>query len=299
MSHWDPEVLARIAHLHLRARQATAGLLHGAHRSGRVSSNVEFADYKEYSPGDPLRDLDWKVAARSDRLVVRRHHAETELRGLLVLDASGDLGTGDTGRYKLPPIEGSKFGYALALVATLAWFLERSGEPVGLMVLGGAGARTRYVPPRAGSAHMAEIFGVLSELRPAGRADLASGLRDVGARLGRRALVVLVSDFMEEPERWAPAMSALGQRRADIRAVQLFDRRELELDYDEPIRFTSPEGGESLPVDPVGAREAFHEVVEEYLAEVRAAFARMRGHHLLVGTHEPLDRVIARVLRAG
>lgn len=297
MTPWDPEVLARIAHLHLRARQATAGLLHGGHRSDRVSANVEFADYKEYSPGDPLRDLDWKVAARSDRLVVRRHHAETELRGLIVLDASGDLGTGETGRYKRPPIEGSKFGYALALVASLAWFLERQGEPVGLLLLGGAGARTSYVPPGSGQSHMAEIFGALAEVRPSGRADLERGLREVGGRLSRRALVVLVSDFMEEPERWAPSMNALGQRRADIRAVQLFDQRELSLDYDEPLRFTSPETGLSLPVDPVGARDAFREVVDEYLSEVRAAFARMRGHHVLAGTHEPLDRVLARVLR--
>jgi uncharacterized protein (DUF58 family) len=91
---WDPNVLARVRRLHLLAVQTVEGLLHGGHKSRRVGANVEFADYKDYSPGDSLRDLDWKVLARSDRLVVRRYEVETELQCVLVLDASGDLSTG-------------------------------------------------------------------------------------------------------------------------------------------------------------------------------------------------------------
>lgn len=289
-------MLARIGALHLRARQATAGLLHGAHRSDRVAANVEFADYKEYTAGDPLRDLDWKVLARADRLVVRRHHAETELRTFLLLDASGDLGTGAAGRYRLPPLEGSKFGYAITLAATLAYLLHKRGEPVGLLTLGGRGVAWPYIPPRASPAHLAQIFAALASLAPAGRASLDQGIRELGSRIQRRSLVILLSDFMEEPSVWGPALLALGQRRADVRAIHLYDRREWALDYREPMRFFSPEGGEVLPVDPGGAREAFREVVEEYLGEVREALARTRGHHLLAASDEPLDRVLARVL---
>ncbi len=294
---WDPEVLARIGALHLRARQATAGLLHGAHRSQRVASNVEFADYKEYAPGDSLKDLDWKVAARSDRLVVRRHQAETELRCTLLLDASGDLGTGAKGRYRLPPLDGNKFGYAITLVATLAYFLHRHGEPVGLQILGGTGVRWPYIPPRSSPAHLAQILAALASLAPSGRASLDRGLRELGARVQRRSLVILVSDFMEEPALWGQAMLALGRRRADVRAVHLHDAREWALDYPDPMRFFSPEGGEPLPLDPSGAREAFKDVVAEYLAEVRASMARTRAQHQLVATSEPLERVVAAVLK--
>lgn len=294
---WDAEVLARIGTLHLRARQATAGMLHGAHRSQRVASNVEFADYKEYAAGDPLKDLDWKVAARSDRLVVRRHHAETELRCTLLLDASGDLGTGVRGRYRLPPLSGSKFGYALTLVATLAYFLHRQGEPVGLQILGGSGVRWPYIPPRSSKAHLAQILAALASLAPAGRASLDRGLRELGARVQRRSLVILVSDFMEEPAQWGQAMLALGRRRADVRAVHLYDAREWALDYPDPMRFFSPEGGDALPLDPAGAREAFQDVVAEYLGEVRAAMARTRAQHQLVSTDEPLERALSSVLR--
>lgn len=293
---WDPEVLARLGLLHLRARQATAGLNHGAHRSHRVASNVEFADYKEYTPGDPLRDLDWKVLARADRLVIRRHQAETDLRTVILFDASGDLATGGASRYKRPALEGTKFGYAVTLAATLAYFLQRQGEPVGLYTLGGRGARWSYIPPRGGAGHLAQIFGCLASVTPDGRAALDRGLRELGHRVQRRSLVVLISDFMEEPAVWGPAMLALGAKRADVRAIHLHDPVEWRLDYRDPMRFYSPEGGDALPVDPVGARDAFAEVLSEYLTEVRGALHRARASHTLVPTNLPLETALARVL---
>lgn len=306
-AQWDAEVLARVAWLQLRARQAVLGVVHGAHRSVQVAPNVEFADYKEYSPGDPLRDVDWKVAARSDRLVVRRHHAESDLPVTLVFDASGDLGTGDRGRYGRPALEGSKFGYALTLAATFAWFLAHQGEPVGLVVLGGeepvAGGGGRaprwpWIPPRGGKAHLAQILAALAALRPAGRADLAGALEGIGRRLSRRSLVVVVSDLMEEPSAWGPALAALGRRQADLRLVHLYDPREWALDYPVAARFVSPEGGQPLPLDPVAARAAMKEVVDEYLVEVRGYLAQHQAVHLLTPTDAPLELALARLVRA-
>ena len=112
---WDAEVLARVRHLHMRARHLTDALLTGPHRSRRVGQAIEFADYQEYVPGMDLRGLDWRVWGRSDRLVVRRYEAETELPCTLVVDLSGDLGTGETTRTAYPPLEGSKAGYAIML----------------------------------------------------------------------------------------------------------------------------------------------------------------------------------------
>lgn len=304
---WDPEVLSRVAWLQLRARQAVTGVLHGAHRSLHISSNVEFADYKEYTPGDPLRDVDWKVAARTDRLVVRRHHAESDLPVTIVFDASGDLGTGSRGRYRRPPLEGSKFGTAVTLAATLAWFLSGAGEPVGLAVLageeptpGGDGAHPRWpwIPPRAGRAHLVQMMTQLAALRPAGRANLGEAFAAVGRRLQRRSLVIVVSDLMEEPESWGPALAALARRQVDLRVVHLYDPQEWALDYREAVRFRSPEGGAALPLDPAGVRDAMAGVVEEYLAEVRGWLGRNHALHLLTPTDAPLELVLARIIRA-
>ena len=205
---WDAEVLARIAHLQLRARMAVAGWRSGDHRSVRTNANVEFVDYKEYSPGDPIRHLDWKVAARADRLVIRRHAAETEVPVTLVVDVSGDLGTGGPDR---PELDGTKHGAAVTLAATLAVFLSRRGDPVGLYLVGGKGSPWTEIPPRSSTGHLAQLVGALAAVRPDGTADLKASLARIGERVPRRGVVILISDLMEEPSEWGPSLAALGR----------------------------------------------------------------------------------------
>ncbi|MCB9762856.1 MAG: DUF58 domain-containing protein [Alphaproteobacteria bacterium] len=296
MIAWDPDVLSRIRHLHLVAVQTVDGLLHGVHRSRRVGANIEFADYKEYTPGDNLRDLDWRVLARSDRLVTRRYEVETELACTLLLDASGDLSTGRGSPYALPELEGTKFGFAVTLTATLAWFLHKHQEPVGLAIFGGQGAPTGYIPPRSGANHMGRIFGALASLRPGGQADLGKALSALGPRMRRRSLVAVISDFMEETDTWTPALTALARRRTDLVALHVMDRAELALDFEQPMIFFSPEGGEPVPVDPVGVAEEFDAVRRDWLREVQGALSAHRGRYYPCWTHLPLELVLRQLI---
>jgi uncharacterized protein (DUF58 family) len=297
---WDPEVLARIGALQLRARQAVAGYLHGGHVARRISSNVEFADYKEYAPGDPLRDLDWRVAGRSDRLVVRRHQAETEQAVTLVVDASGDLATGAHGRYPRdarPPFDGTKWGYAAVLTATLAWWLEHHHEPVGLLVLGGEDVRWKYLPPQSGGAHLARILGVLAETRPAGKADIGARLNELGGRVRGRSLVVLISDLMEEPDTWGPTLATLLARRADLRVVHLHDSAEWAFDMGEAAVFQSPEGGPALAEDPAEVRDAFLAERDAFLESARNWLGSIQAQLIPAPTDQPMEPVLTRLLR--
>ncbi|MDP6934921.1 MAG: DUF58 domain-containing protein [Myxococcota bacterium] len=291
---WDPEVLERIRHLHLRARHAVKSLVHGGHRSIRVGAGVEFADYRDYHPGDPLRDLDWKVAARTDRLVVRRQVTETELSCTLVIDASGDLGTGVS---KRPDLERDKLGYAICLAATLATFIHHQGDPVGLAIIAGDSVRWPWIPPRRGRAHLAQVFGALASLKAGGRANLEEAFRQVGARLGPSPLVVVISDLMEEPDSWGSALAWLSQGSADLRVVHLHDPREWSLDYSSSARFWSPEGGPSLPVDPHEARGPFREVVDEYIAEVRQHLSAHQSLYISGPCTTPLEVVLGELIQ--
>lgn len=294
---WDPEVLARVRHLHLRARTLTDALLMGAHRSRRVGQAVEFADYQEYRPGMDLRGLDWRVWGRTDRHVVKRFETETELASSVVLDLSGDLGTGESGTgHALPDLEGSKAGYAITLAATLLYFLHRHGEPVGLELVAGEGMGHRSLPARSGRNHLQLLFLMLASSRPGGRADLLPALNRVGGRIRRRSFVAVITDGMEEPSQWLPALGAFARRGADLRFFHLRDRQEWQLDFSRPALFFSPEGGGDLPVDPAGAREAFAEVVKEYEEEVRGGVIRWGGLYLPVQTDGPLDRVLRQAL---
>lgn len=294
---WDPEVLARLRLLHLRARQLAAGLTHGGHASQRIARNVEFADYKEYSPGDPIRSLDWRVYARNDRLVVRRQQAETELAVTFLLDASADMATGELGQARLPDLERTKYGVAATLVATMAYSLQRRNEPVGLAILGGQGVETPWIPPRRGQNHLARLFSALVQVRPAGADVLAEGFARLGPRLGHRSIVVVVSDLMEEPAVWGPQLAALTRMQVDLRVAHLYDRREMELDYKRARRFYSLEGGGRLPIEPASVRDAYHTIVEEYLQEVRGWLAGRRALYERVPTHLPLDRALSRLMQ--
>lgn len=290
---WDSAVLARVRHLHLRARMLTAALLAGEHRSRRVGQAIEFADYQEYQPGMDLRGLDWRVWGRTDRYVIKRFETETELPCTVVLDLSGDLSTGQRGRASaLPDLEGTKAGYAITLAATLLYFLHRHGEPVGLELVAGAGTSFRSLPPRSGRNHLQLLFHELARARPGGAADLLPALTRVGSRTRRRSWVALVTDGMEEPSRWLPALGAFARRGADLRLFHLYDRREWTMDFDRPALFFSPEGGEPLAVDPSGAASAFAEVAREYVNEVRSGVVRFGGRYLPVPTDLPLEQVL-------
>lgn len=290
---WDAETLARVRHLHLRARTLTDALLMGEHRSRRVGQAVEFADYQEYLPGMDLRGLDWRVWGRSDKYVVKRFETETELPCTLVLDLSGDMGTGGRGaRAVRPDLEGSKAGYALVLAATLLYFLHRHGEPVGLEIVAGQGIPHASLPPRGGKNHLQLLFLLLASVRPGGKASLREALVRVGSRVRRRSWVGLISDGMEEPGAWLPALSAFARRGADLRFFHVYDPQEWTLDFRQPALFFSPEGGDDLAVDPAGAQEAFAEVVSEYVAEVRSGVVRFGGRYLPVPTDRPLAEVV-------
>jgi uncharacterized protein (DUF58 family) len=274
----------------------------GEHRSRRHGQAVEFADYLEYQPGMDLRHIDWRVRARADRWVIRRFEAETEIPCTVVLDLSGDLGTGTTYAREdgapLPDLEGSKAGWAITVAATLLFFFQRHGEPVGLEIVGGE-ARYSSMPARQSGNHLQQLFAVLAAARPGGRAGLEQALVRIGQRTRRRSLVVVITDGMEEPSTWLPALQALARRKVDLRFVHVHDRQEMALDFGRSALFFSPEGGDAVAVDPSGARAEFTRVAEEYQREVREGVTGWGGRYISASTGEPMESVLRPLLVAG
>ena len=282
-----PSALAQaVARLHLRARSIADGLGVGLRRSVRMGQAVEFADYKPYGPGDSLRDVDWRVLGRRDRLVVRRYRSETELGVLLVLDASADLGS-----------TSEKWASSIALVATIAYLAAGENEPVGLVVAAGETSRPRVLPMRRGRAHLARLLATLVSLKPSGRAELSVALAAVAARTRARSLVGLVGDFMEPPSEWTRSLDALLRRKADVRALQIYDRREFELQFNRPLKLRFSESGREEPVDPIAMRQAVRDEGVRFVGEVKAAFRNRRAVHALVEAQSDLVPVVAAFLR--
>lgn len=290
---WSPEVLGRVRRLHLVARILTNALLQGEHRSQRVGSAIEFADYQPYLPGMDLRHLDWKVMGRSDALVVKRFETETQIPTTIVLDLSKDLATGAHGGRsswwrrpgaepgELPDLGQTKAGFAIQLAATLAYFFQLHGEPVGLEIVAGDSSGVTSLPPRSGRHALQRIFLALAAVKPDGQADLRAALTRVGERMRRRSLVMVISDGMEEPSGWLPSMQAFARRKADIRFVHLYEPTEWGLDFDRAVRLYSPEDGVELALDPAAARDVIRDVAREYVAEVRLGIAAYGGLYCL------------------
>jgi uncharacterized protein (DUF58 family) len=326
---WDPAVLARVRHLHLKARVLTESLMLGEHRSRRVGQAIEFAGYQEYLPGMDLRHVDWRVWGRTDKHVVKHFETETELPVTIVLDLSADLATGRAERWQdrlvggatgpwarltrrllgdlggrrpeveagLPELADSKAGYALTLAATLAYFFHLHREPVGLELVAGEGSPFVSLPARGGRSHLQALFLALATAQPGGRAELARTLLTVGGRTPRRSLVCVITDGMEEPTDWLPAIAAFARRKTDLRFFHLYDRREWGLDLDQPARFYSPEGGADLAVDPAAARDAFRDIAGEYVEEVRQGVTAWGGVYLPSPTDGSLEELVRRGLR--
>jgi uncharacterized protein (DUF58 family) len=295
----DPASLAALGHVEIVARWIVDGFLAGLHRSPRKGFSVEFADYRPYQPGDDLRYVDWKIAARSDRWVVRQYEEETNLRATLVLDVSRSMAWSGAQLRPLgsaaAPSRLTKLAYAEILTASLALLLLRQRDAVGLVRFD---ERIRSaVPPRARTGHWRRILAALEE-PGAGLASSAPEALTQAARLiNRRGMIVLVSDLLMEQADVERAMRGLRAMGHDVTVLHVMDPDELTLGGTGEALFEDPETELRVPASVSDVRAAYRSTVEEVIAEWRDVLAATGVSYELVVTDQsfgvPLRRAFA------
>ncbi len=285
----EPRILDKITRLELRAKLVVEGFVAGMHRSPYRGASVEFAQHREYAPGDDLRFLDWKVFARTDRFYVKEFEEETNLRALLFLDQSRSMEYGSPGRV-------SKFDYSATLAASLAYLLQRQADAVGLELF--SEKLETSLPAQNSRAHLGDIFKALEEASPTGGTALGKALAAVGDRLYRKGVFILVSDLFDDVESVLKGLKLLRHRNQDVLVFHVMDPDEVEFPFDRMTLFEGLEGMDKLLVDPRALREA-------YLAEVRAFQEKVRRGCLGLGidyqrilTNQPLDVALSAWLAA-
>ncbi len=278
----DPVQLARIADLQLLARSVVAGLSTGMHRSAHSGASIEFAQYRPYAQGDDPRSVDWHVYARTDRLYIKQHLRETNMRCTILLDcsASMDYSSGTV----------TKFQYARMLAACLALILTRQKDAVGF--IGYHHDLCVYVPPRSSPQHMRRVLVELDNLRPAGATDTARALHYVGDVIHPRGMVVLISDLLHPVDETIDHMRSLRARRHELIVLQMSDPAEQTCPFDRAATFLDAEGADERFAIPQLVRE-------EYLENRRRHFDFIRRECLAAEidlaeftTTEPLDRAL-------
>ena len=291
---WDPEIVARAAHLQLHARALVWGYRFGSHRSPKIARSVEFAEHKEYSPGDPVRDIDWRVYARTERLLVRRQQADTELSMIFVLDASADMALGFQ---SYPDWETSHFGRASILIASLAMIAQRRGEKVGLLIMGGEGHDVHWLAPKSNKNQLVHMLNLIASVKPSKKANIKDSLVFLQERIPKRSMVFLMSDCMEEPSGWGPALRTLAAQKQDIRLVHLFSQREYDFDFSDVGRFLSSEYTSSVALDPKTCRDDFIQIVDEYRSELKDWCGQSRAIYIPVPLENGLEQAFLYMMK--
>jgi uncharacterized protein (DUF58 family) len=286
----DPDVIARITDLTLRSRRLAEGAISGQHRSPFHGFNIEFASYREYTPGDDLRRLDWRVFARSDRHYIKQYEEESNARVTFVVDASASM------NYRGSGAALSKFDYGATLVVSLAMLVARQQDPVGL-VLFDEDANT-ILPPNATQSQVTVMSGLLERCVPARKTELGGLLRSLSGRLRRRGLLVIVSDLFTDLDAVYDGLDRLRFLGHEVLVLQVLDRDETELPFDGPTVFHDIEGDEELFAEPGAFRNAYRRAMQEFLDGVGKECGARGYDHVRFFTDETLGASLSAFLHA-
>jgi uncharacterized protein (DUF58 family) len=281
-----PEAIRRIARLELRARHIVEGFLSGMHRSPWFGHSVEFLQHRQYVPGDELRDVDWRVWARQDRLYVKQYEEDTNMRCHLLVDASASMAFGNG------PLD--KYACAATVAATLAWLILRQQDAVGAIIFDSA-VRCR-VPVRSRRRHLITIAEALESASGGGKTGLYRVLQQAAATFPRRGLTVLVSDLFSDVAETLKGLRLLQGRGHDVMVVHILDDEEIDFGLEGATRFESLESDRQLRCNPRALRDGYLEALQDFLAQVRHGCANLGVDYVLVRTSDPLDAVLPRFL---
>lgn len=283
----DPAQLARLGSLPIKARVIVEGALSGLHRASVHGSSVEFAEHKEYSPGDELRHVDWKAYGKLDRYYVKQFEQESQLTVYLVLDASGSMAFAGGGLQKLE--------YAGLALAALAYLVIQQGDKVGLVTCGDREIETA-VPPRGRSTHLHDLLGVLEQVMTKGGdgdetpATALARIAELTRR--RRALIVLASDMFDTDDETLRLLAQLRAQRHDVSVLHVLDPHELEFPYDGLTEFQSLETSNKLLVNPAAIRRDYLARMDAFLTKCRGSLAAAGVDYHLVPTDRALERTL-------
>lgn len=282
----DPAVLDKLSGLSLVARTVVEGFMAGHHRSPHRGSSVEFAQHREYVPGDEVRRIDWKVFARNDRLVVKEFVEETNLACHLLVDASESMDYGS--------LDWTKLDYARWSAAALAHLTLDQRDTAGLVVFD-ATDRTK-VPPGNGAAQLKAMLDELERAEPGGPTRIGDVLTWLTSRLSRRGIVAIFSDFFDDIDAIAGGLRRLVHAGHEPILFQILDPQEVEFRFDQTLRFDGLESSGSKKLDPKAIRTAYLEEIRAHNAELARHARSLDLDRVEIVTDRPLDGVLSTYL---
>jgi uncharacterized protein (DUF58 family) len=280
---FDPTSLAKYGRLTMIARQIVEGFLTGVHRSPYKGFSVEFAEHRQYFPGDEIRHIDWRAYGKTDRFYIKEFEEETNLKAYLLVDASGSMAYQGQGP--------SKFEYAQYVAASLAYLMLHQLDAVGLMVHDNK--VRELLQPRASSKHLMHLIHTLDQARPGGETSLAPLWHELAGQLRQRGMVVVLSDCFDEVGPLLHALRRFRHGRHEVLLFHILAPEEIEFPFKKWTQFRNLErAGHRVLADPHRLRRDYLENFNRFCTQLREQTGQLQVDYHLMRTDEPVERAL-------
>ena len=280
------ETAAKLRRFQLQAKAIVEGFLVGLHKSPYHGFSVEFSDHREYNSGDPIKNIDWKIVAKTDRYYVKRFEEETNLRCYILLDHSRSMFYGSG--------ESTKIDYASRLAAALAWLMIGQKDAAGLITFNTE--ITNLLPPRAYKGYLPQIFRVLAELEPKDSTQLLENLHKAAETIRKRSLIIVISDLLDEPESIIDGLKHFRSRRHEVLVFHITDLQEDNFKFKHETEFVDSETGEKLTVNPWQIRNQYLEAYNSHVKSLKSGCHQYQIEYNPVSTATPIDDLLLKYL---
>ena len=283
---FDPITLSKITNMELRARLIVDGVLSGIHKSPYKGSSIEFLEHKEYSPGNEIKHIDWKVLAKTDKYYIKQFEEETNLKCYIFLDTSGSMGYKSTGI--------SKFEYAATLAASLAYLLLKQSDLVGLISF--SDKVLQYIPPRSRLTHLHALLNALTELKTMGKSNTSVILNEFIEKIGRRSLIIIISDFFDDTKKIIHQLKYFQFKKNEVILFHILDPYELTFPFEEITFFESMEDDRRILADPKSIKDKYLSEINHFTEQFKQSCFENKIDYWLIDSSTPLDQALIKFL---
>ncbi|MGV7220019.1 MAG: DUF58 domain-containing protein [Nitrospinales bacterium] len=284
---YDPDILAQTSSLKIQAVNLVDGLLSGQHRSRHKGSSVEFAEYKDYSPGDDIRHIDWKVVGKTDKYHVKQFEQSTNLKSTILLDASGSM------RYERPNRDGQglkKLDYARTLAAALSYLLLKQFDAVGLALFNEK--LTQHLPPRSKPSHFQQIIHCLESGEFNGDTHFQKVVEELIGRISGRGMLILISDLLSKEDDIYKTLKLIRSRGLEVMLFHILDPDEISLPFEGDVIFESLEDDPEIGLDPEDIRKQYQKVILKQIEYYRKNCLAIGVDYMFMETTTPLEQAL-------
>ena len=294
LKYLQPDVVSKLANMELRARMVVEGFITGMHKSPYHGFSVEFAEHRQYMPGDEIRSIDWKVYGKTDRYYIKQYEEETNLKSYIILDASASMSFASENPERGKGRRISKLEYASYMVAALSYLMVQQRDAVGLTVYD-ASIRLA-LPPHATKAYLRRILVELENLSAGNTTGTSQSLHRMAERITRRGLVIVVSDLLDDPDRVMAALKHFRHNHHDVLVMQVLDPFERSFAFGGDAVFKDLETAEELTTQPYHIQRAYQQEMRAFLERYKRECRENNIDYILLDTATPFDTALFQYL---